>query len=214
MVRTWFLLTAISAVLAGCAQTSITPTTYHIPAATPTPVAREERSLSARGTELSLAPQAPVQTPSPASKALREQAPIPRGPTLQQPPLAPLEALTPSQGPFVLRQPGEQEAAMPLPLGSAQTQSAHRLDTEPNEKPPTDALQYGEKVPLVIPAPPPNEVSFGKTKFSGILVEFSKAPHPLQLLNPFATGNYSPEDNVVRDPKGNISGLKAFAVGF
>jgi len=213
MVRTWLFLTGFSIVLVGCARTTTT-TPYRVQMApAPVPAVREPRTAPPADAGLSLAPQAPVQAPSPTSQALREQTPVPRGPTLEQPPLAPLEALAQGQGSFILRQPAEQEPGPALPVGSAQSESTHRLDTDSTEPQPADTLQYGEKVPLVMPARPPNEIAFGKIKFSGILIEFAKTPHPLQLLNPFA-GGFDPEDNVVRDPRGNVSGLKAFSVGY
>ena len=211
MVRTWLLLTGFCIVLAGCARTTTT-TPYRVQLApAPAPVARTTPPADAG---LSLAPETPGQATSPTSQALREQPPLPRGPTLEQPPLAPLEALALGQGSFLLSQPAGQEPGSAFPLGSAQTESVHRLDTDSTEPQPADTLQYGEKVPLVMPARPPNEIAFGKIKFSGILIEFAKTPHPLQLLNPFASGDFDPEDNVVRDSKGNVSGLKAFSVGY
>jgi len=211
MDRTWIFFAGIGAFLAGCAQTSTTH--YRVQQSTP-PVTVVRDEQPAPDTSITLAPQPSLKTLSPTSDVLRENPPLPRGPTVEQPPLAPLDALTHGEGSFVLRQPGEQEPGIPLPLHTAEAQSSHRLDTQPDNSQPPETLQYGEKVPLDIPVRPPNETSFGKVKFSGILVEVAKTPNPLQLLNPFAQGNYSPEDNVVRDPNGHISGLKAFSVGF
>lgn len=212
MDRTWLFLAGIGAFFVGCAQTSTTH--YRAQQSSPPVTVVREPQTAPPDTSLTLAPQHPPKNLSPASDVLRENPPLPRGPVVEQRPLAPLDALAHGEGSFVLRQPGEQEPGTPLPLQTAQGQSIQRLDTQPDNSQPAKTLQYGEKVPLDIPVRPPNETSFGKLKFSGILVEIAKTPNPLQLLNPFAQGDYSPEDNVVRDPNGHISGLKAFAVGF
>src|SRR5215475_3703616 len=100
MSRTWLLLAGIGAFLAGCAQTSITPTRTQLPPA-PAPVAHEQRTAPAPDSSLSLAPQTPTPVLTPTSREIQEQAPVPRGPTLQQPPLAPLEALAQGEGSFL-----------------------------------------------------------------------------------------------------------------
>ena len=62
----------------------------------------------------------------------------------------------------------------------------------------------------------PNELSLGRLTLSGIGIEVTKTPNPLQLFNPRAPIEYgSPEDNVVRDPiHGRVTGLKLFSIRF
>lgn len=62
----------------------------------------------------------------------------------------------------------------------------------------------------------PNELRLGKITLSGSLVEAAKADNPLQLINPWAPGEYGePQDNATFNLiTGHATGWKLFAIEF
>lgn len=66
------------------------------------------------------------------------------------------------------------------------------------------------------PTQRPNEMVVGGRRYSGVLVQWIRSPHPLQLLNPWAPPEAGRgEQNLVRDPvTGAASGLKLLAINF
>jgi len=99
---------------------------------------------------------------------------------------------------------------------SLQQNLQSRVTPQQDQKLTTEIELRARETPLYLEKPAPNEISLGRLKLDGIVVQLIKTDNPLQLINPAAPERYgTAEDNVVRDlMTGKISGLKLFELRF
>lgn len=94
-------------------------------------------------------------------------------------------------------------------------QSTNVVRVETSGPTASETMEFKSRIALEPIEKKPNEASSGKIPLRGILVETVKTSNPLQVLNPFAGPNFSPDDNVTRDLiTGKVSGLNILSIGF
>ena len=96
-----------------------------------------------------------------------------------------------------------------------ETVEAHAAP-ELDQKLTTQIELRAQEIPLDVERPAPIEISLGRLKVDGILVQLVKTDNPFQLINPAAPERYGPaEDDVVRElTTSRVSGLKFLELGF